>query len=154
MQFQERLEPTSTICLHCFTDRFTLYLLTLFLCLRFTIKRQKKVSVFFKQKKMAVEPGNQEDRLDEDSEAEGVSSTSSQPPELQEPTASNSTITVRKFRLAWKNVYPWLQYDEEKGMPCSICVRHRKNNTFTKGTNNFRSSTLERHVAHHRQTTL
>ena len=89
MQFQERLEPTSTFCLHCFTDRFTLYLLTLFLCLRFTsftIKRQKKVSVFFKQKKMAVEPGNQ-DRLDEDSEAEGVSSTSSQPPELQEPTA-------------------------------------------------------------------
>ena len=48
MQFQERLEPTSTFCLHCFTDRFTLYLLTLFLCLRFTsftIKRQKKVSV-------------------------------------------------------------------------------------------------------------
>ena len=59
MQFQERLEPTSTFCLHCFTDRFMLYLLTLFLCLRFTIKRQKKVSVFFKQKKMAVEPGNQ-----------------------------------------------------------------------------------------------
>ena len=56
--------------------------------------------MFFKQKKMAVEPGNQEDRLDEDSEAEGVSSTSSQPPELQEPTASNSTSTVRKFRLA------------------------------------------------------
>ena len=154
MQFRERLEPTSTFCLHCFTDRFTLCLRTLFLCLRFIIKRQQKVSVFFKQKKMAVEPENQEDRLDEDSEAEGVSSTSSQPLELQEPTASNSTITVRKFRLAWKNVYPWLQYDEEKGMPCSICVRHRENNTFTKGTNNFRSSTLERHVAHHRQTTL
>ena len=44
--------------------------------------------MLFKQKKMAVEPENQEDRLDEDSEAEGVSSTSSQPPELQEPTAS------------------------------------------------------------------
>ena len=103
---------------------------------------------------MAVEPGNQEDRLDEDSEVEGVSSTSSQPPELQEPTASNSTSTVRKFRLAWKNVYPWLQYDKEKGMSCSICVKHKKNNAFTEGTNNFRSSTLERHVAHHRQTTL
>ena len=154
MQFRERLEPTSTFCLHCFTDRFTLCLRTLFLCLRFIIKRQQKVSVFFKQKKMAVEPENQEDRLDEDSEAEGVSSTSSQPPELQEPTASNSTSTVRKFRLAWKNVYPWLQYDKEKGMSCSICVKHKKNNAFTEGTNNFRSSTLERHVAHHRQTTL
>ena len=61
--------------------------------------------MFCKQKKIAVEPENQEDRLDED-EAEGVSSTTSQPPELQEPTASNSTSIVRKFRLAWKNVYP------------------------------------------------
>ncbi|CAH3132777.1 unnamed protein product [Pocillopora meandrina] len=39
-------------------------------------------------------------------------------------------------------------------MSCSICVKYKKNNAFTKGTNNFRSSTLERHVAHHRQTTL
>ena len=67
----------------------------------------------------------------EDGEAEEVSSTLSQPPELQEPKASSSMSTVRKFCPAWKNVYPWLQYDEEKGMSCSICVNHQKNSAFT-----------------------
>ena len=62
----------------------------------------------------------------EDGEAEEVSSTLSQPPELQEPKASSSTSTVRKFCPAWKNVYPWVQYDEEEGMSCSICVTDTK----------------------------
>ena len=30
-------------------------------------------------------------------------------------------------------------------------MKHQKNNAFTKGTNNFRLSTLERHVAHYDQ---
>ena len=41
----------------------------------------------------------------EDGEAEEVSSTLNQPPELQEPKASSLTSTVRKFHPAWKNVY-------------------------------------------------
>ena len=48
---------------------------------------------------MTVEPENQhteEDGLHEDGEAEGVSSTLSQLPELQDPTAFSSTSTVRK----------------------------------------------------------
>ena len=48
---------------------------------------------------MTVESENQhteEDGLDEDGEAEEVSSTLSQPSELQDPTASSSTSTVRK----------------------------------------------------------
>ena len=61
---------------------------------------------------MAVEE-NQEDGLDKDGEAGEVSSNS----------PSN---TVRKFPPAWKNVYPWLQYDEENGMSCSLCVKHTK----------------------------
>ena len=44
---------------------------------------------------MAVEPENQEDELDEDGEAEEVSLTLSQPPELQDPSASSSTSTVQ-----------------------------------------------------------
>lgn len=51
---------------------------TLFLCLCFIMKRQQKLSVFSKQKRMAVEPENQdseEDGLDEDGEAEEVIST-------------------------------------------------------------------------------
>ena len=63
------------------------------------MKRQQKLSVFSKQKGMAVKPKNEdteEDGLDEDGEAEEVGSTLSQPPELQDPTASSSTSTVRK----------------------------------------------------------
>ena len=81
------------------TDLFTLRLLTLFLCLRFNIKQQQKIGVFSTQKRMAVEPESQdteEHRLGEDGEAEEVSSTLSQPPELQDPTASGSTSTVTK----------------------------------------------------------
>ena len=130
-------------CIRCLIYRsIALCLLILSLCyvvLPFVMKRQQKLSVFFKQKRMAVE----------DDEAEEVSSTLRQPPELQESKASSSTSTVRKLRPAWKNVNPWLQYDKEKGMSCSICAKHQKNNAFTKGTTNFRSSTLERHVAHH-----
>ena len=89
------------------------------------MKRQQKLSLFFTQKRMAVEE-NQEDGLDMDGEAGEVSSMLSQPPELQEPMASNSpSNTVRKFRPAWKNVYPWLQYDDDV-MSCSFCVKHKK----------------------------
>ena len=80
-------------------DRLALRLLTLFLCLRFIMKWKQKLSVFSKQKRMTLEPENQhteEDGLHEDGEAEEVSSTLSQPPELQDPTASSSTSTVRK----------------------------------------------------------
>ena len=73
-----------------------------------------------------------EDGLDKDGEAGEVSSIS-QPPELQEPMALSSTSnTVKKFCSAQKNVYPWLKYDKEKGMSCSIRVKHKKNNAFTK----------------------
>ena len=34
-------------------------------------------------------------------------------------------------------------------MLCAICLKRKKNNAFTKGTNSFRFSTLEQHVAHH-----
>ena len=45
------------------------------------MKRQQKLSLFFTQKRMAVEE-NQEDGLDKDGEAGEVSSMLSQPPEL------------------------------------------------------------------------
>ena len=86
---------------------------------------------------MAVEE-NQEDGLDRDGEAGEVSSMLSHPPELQEPMASNSpSNTVRKFRPAWKNVYPWLQYDDEKGMSCSFCVKHTKKQCVYEGSDSL-----------------
>ena len=93
-QFKERLEPTSTFCI---LYRLTLRLMTLFLCLRYIIKRQQKPSVFSKQKKMTVEPEIQhteEDGLDEDGEVAELKRS----PELQDPTASSSTSTVRKSK--------------------------------------------------------
>ena len=75
------------------------------------MKREQKLSVFFKQKRMAVEDG----------EAEEVSSTLSQPPELQEPKASSSTSTVRKFCPAWKNVYPWYSMTKKKACHAHLC---------------------------------
>ena len=54
------------------------------------MKRQKKLlSIFFTQKRMAVEE-NQKDGLDIDGEAGEVSLMLSQPPELPEPMPSNS----------------------------------------------------------------
>ena len=116
------------------------------------MKRQQKLSLFFTPKRVATESEDQGELEETNDEGGEISTTASQPAEVAElpvkPTASTTT-TVRKFRPAWKNSYPWLQYDEDKGMLCSICVKHKKNNVRTKGTDNVRSSTLERHVSHH-----
>ena len=60
------------------------------------MKQQQKLSSFFTQKRMAVEPEieKHEDGLDKDGEAGEVSSIS-QPPELQEPMASSSTSNTQ-----------------------------------------------------------
>ena len=52
--------------------------------------------------------------LIEDGEAEEVSLTLSQPPELQESAALSSMSTLRKFCSVQKNVYLWLEYHKEK----------------------------------------
>ena len=69
------------------TDRLTLRLLTLFLCLRFIMKWQQKLSVFSKQKRMTVEPENQH------TDIKSTSRTS-----RSKWTASSSTSTVRKWK--------------------------------------------------------
>ena len=61
---------------------------------------------------MTVEPENQhteEDGLDEDGEAEEVSSTLSQPPEFQDPTASSSTSTVKNEKSVWRFLASFIQ---------------------------------------------
>lgn len=84
------------------------------------------------------------------SEESSLSITTCQLPQPCKPTASTNNTTVRKFPPAWQKTFPWLQYDEQKGlMSCSIYVKHKKNNTFTKGTNNFRFSALGWQMAHH-----
>ena len=75
---------------------------------------------------MATESDDQGELEETNDEGGEISTTASQPAEVAElpvePTASTST-TVRKFRPAWKNSYPWLQYDEDKGIIIIIYPR-------------------------------
>ena len=93
------------------------------------MKRQQRSSLFFTPKRVATESEDQSELEETNDEGGEISTTASQPAEVAElpvkPMASTST-TVRKLRPAWKNFYPWLQYDEDKGMFCSICVKQKK----------------------------
>ena len=75
---------------------------------------------------MATESEDQGELEETNDEGGEISTTASQPAEVAElpvePTASKST-TVRKFRPAWKNSYPWLQYDEDKGSYCNKQIK-------------------------------
>ena len=56
---------------------------------------------------------------------------------------------VRSFHQSWTLKYTWLEYDKEKNaMFCKLCLGASKTNAFTVGCSNFRTSMLERHVAH------
>ena len=104
------------------------------------MKRQQKLTFFIKKRRDVEPPENDEEGPEKDGERSEENGRS----QLHEPTASATTTTVRKFRPLWQKTFPWLQYDEQKDlMLCAICLKHKKNNAFTKGTNNFRFSTLE-----------
>ena len=133
---------TSTFCVRCSnSEREWMLLLrsihTLFrVCSRSNVyinfsfmKRQQKLSPFYTPKRVATESEDQNELEETNDKGGEISTTASQPAEAAqlpvEPTASTRTI-VRKFCPAWKNSYPWLQHDKDKGMLCSICVKHKK----------------------------
>ena len=66
----------------------------------------------------------------------------------QGKNGSQPTKIKHLFREQWKDKWHWLSYDGHK-MICSLCKNHNKENTFTSGCTNFRTSTLERHVMCH-----
>ena len=52
----------------------------------------------------------------------------------------------RKFQDRTRD-FPWLIYDSNKNvMKCNVCIKAKKQNVLTEGTNNFRTSTLTRHA--------
>lgn len=58
-----------------------------------------------------------------------------------------NTEYERKFQPKWFQMYPWLEFDSAEGkMTCKICKTANKNNIFTKGTNNFRTSNITDHM--------
>ena len=63
-------------------------------------------------------------------------------------SASDQT-EIRYFQEKWVDTWPWLHYDKEKDiMFCELCREAGCANTLAIGTNNFRTSTLTRHVSH------
>ena len=59
----------------------------------------------------------------------------------------SSDSKPRHFQKQWLLLYPWLRYDKEKDlMFCNKCEETKKINSLTKGTNNFRTSTITRHL--------
>ena len=76
---------------------------------------------------MATESEDQGELEETNDEGGEISTTASQPAEVAElpvePTASTST-TVRKFCPAWKNSYPWLQYDDLDQFDFNAALQH------------------------------
>ena len=52
---------------------------------------------------------------------------------------------VNTFQSSWLAKWPWLRKDE-KGMTCALCLKHKKVNTMTSGSDNYRTSTIDRHL--------
>ena len=53
----------------------------------------------------------------------------------------------RHFQKDWQLKWPWIDYKEDQGaMWCKLCVAHKKKNTMTEGSTNFRTTTIERHI--------
>lgn len=105
-------------------------------------KKQGSLDSFFCSK--AKQP-----KLQLNEEPDNVKETGT-PVEAEKPTQ-------RRFQQSWKTKYVWLKYAEAKdAMYCTLCQDNGKNNSFTAGNSNFRTSTLQRHVVHsdHRASVL
>ena len=56
-------------------------------------------------------------------------------------------VQPRCWQERWLHTYPWLRYDSSKNeMFCEVCHKKSKKNAMAIGTDNFRTSTLTRHV--------
>lgn len=67
------------------------------------------------------------------------------------PCTSSSTESEKAVPRCWQErwllIYPWLRYDSSKNeMYCDLCRKNKKKNAMATGTDNFRTSTLTRHV--------
>ena len=69
--------------------------------------------------------------------------------EDDQPSKTESKPTeIRKFQPRWLAINKWLKYDSDKNkMYCKSCIDAGLNNALTSGSDNFKTSTLTRHVA-------
>lgn len=86
-----------------------------------------------------ADPEASSDPTDADDESEDIS----QPSKPKKIKLKKTCVYQKK----WETTYSWLTYDDEENvMRCTVCMKAGKTNTFTTGTNNFRVSTLTRHI--------
>ena len=65
----------------------------------------------------------------------------------EQAASTRSTPRKRNFQKVWLSAYKWLRYDNRKDlMHCQLCRETKSNSTMAKGTNNFRTSTITRHL--------
>ena len=54
---------------------------------------------------------------------------------------------MRKFQLHWLQLHKWLKFDSKLNkMFCQVCIDAKLSNAMTLGTQNFKTSTLTRHI--------
>ncbi|XP_060556337.1 uncharacterized protein C17orf113-like [Ruditapes philippinarum] len=72
--------------------------------------------------------------------------SSNQPP-IKEKGSSSDSKVPRSFQNKWLQAHKWLKFDTEKQlMFCTLCINDGRDNIFTQGCNNFRTSTFSDHV--------
>ena len=68
------------------------------------------------------------------------------PQDFSETEKNSHTKSRHTFQPKWLAKWSWLQLNKDHSMICTLCQKHGKMNTLTKGCDNFRTSTLERHL--------
>ena len=78
---------------------------------------------------------------------QAASSGTTQGPEQAASMRSTPGPRKRNVQKVWLSAYKWLRYDNRKDlMHCQLCREAKSNSTMAKGTNNFRTSTITRHL--------
>ena len=87
-------------------------------------------------------------------EEEGASVDSDTDSESDQPSAKKKKDS-HEFQSSWLDKHDWLRYVGEK-MFCTLCIQQKKDCSLTRGSTNYRTSTLTRHIKHkqHQQTLL
>ena len=80
----------------------------------------------------------------------GPSDTPQTPSEDETADVSDEKSSEKRdFQPRWLNEHHWLNYDKTTNkMFCNLCLSIGAKNALTSGTDNFKTSTLHRHVTH------
>ena len=88
----------------------------------------------------------------ESAEPENPSEMPEPPPpppdvDMTETDVSDGSSEMSKFQLHWFQLHKWLKFDSKLNkMFCQVCIDAKLSNAMTLGTQNFKTSTLTRHI--------